>query len=445
MGRVGRDDEGWEGMRAAFGVGWDREVNPDFTGKARYARLDRMVMSDPVVNGAWMTLALPVVGSITTLRQRSTDPTDQFVAECTRRWLGLHEDDRDPWLVGGVDGVLWKAILSRLYGSITLERVAAEDVVTWRDDDGDDHPIIPIEHVEARYPHTLDDYRRGPSEAQPLASVHQAGVKGSGRINGERLIHLVNAPHLAEFIGSSVLRPAYTPWKLKTRIIVAAAVGFERWAYGVPIIRGPNDQPATERRAQMIGENLRSHEASHVFFPGNRPENGTPGWDLEMLNGAGTLADAIPQLRHFDEQIVSTVLARFLMLGSTDSGSRAVGEVLAEPFYQALNVEAKRIARDLTRQLVQVFVRWNFGPDVDVPELVADTIQQRNLPIRGDFLANASAAGVDFTDRAAQDAIREMADLPPLPDDWTPTPRDEGLTPPTPRGPIPLNLPTPGA
>jgi hypothetical protein len=421
-GEVGKDDPNDLGVSGLEAMGSDREVNPELAGNLRYARLDEMVLSDPVVAGSMLSVKLPQYGTEWRLREVSEDPTDLMVARACRRQFGLAggEDDRDlydSWIAGGWDAVLGTMGLHLDYGSMTAETVWGDDLVTWTDVDGQEHTILPIVRLAPRYPHSLTRYRGGPSAGIPLGGVYQDGVKAE--LPGAKLVHLVHQPHLSRFTGASILRPAYGLWRLKRKMIVSGAIGFDRFAAGTPLVWSPGTGGAEEERlARSIGRDMKNHERAYIWLRGKKAGPDTPGWDVQMLDGAGTLADPIPQLRHYDEQMVSAVLGRFFMLGSTDVGSRAVGEVLSEPFYQALNWHTARTARELTQQLVARFVAVNFGPDVAVPQIVPATIQQKNLPTRGEFLDRAAAAGLDIRDREAQNVIRGWVDLPPLPEGW---------------------------
>lgn len=445
-GEVGSEvDEATGSTRTTTNGGWDyllsdREVNPDLVGRARYRALDEMNMTDPVVSGSLMSMKLPMGGAAWGVKAagKGTDPTDKLVAHAVERQFGLGESvGYDSWLAGGWDALMWQSLLHLDYGSMTQEIVWGPKVVKWSDADGDEHNMLVIERMGPRYPHTLDQYEPGTTPGTPLGSVRQDFIRAA--IPGDKLVHLVHQPHLARFTGSSALRPAYGMWKLKRKMIVAAAVGYDRHAAGTPVVRSPgHGTDEEEAQARKMGRGYRTHESAYFWLPGKAPSPGEAGWDVTILNGSGTLADPIPQLKHYDEQIVSAVLGRFFMLGSTDTGSRAVGEVLSEPYYMALNWHAARMARELTQQLVAKFVLVNFGPDVDVPRITVETIQQKNLPLRGDFIAKAKMAGVWFGDLEAMNTIRGWVDVAPLPDDFMVPPPGEGTGPLT--SPPPANV-----
>lgn len=414
IGKEAEDDRDW----------WDRadrEVNPDLAGRARYRLLDLMVMSDPVAAGSLLGMKLPIGAADVRVEPAGPNPVDRFVAAAAAEQLGITRRGADRWMVDGFDDLLWSLLLVLDYGSMTHERVWAPQVREWRDADGDSHAVIALERLAPRYPHTLFDYRGAPSITAPLASVRQDGVKNP--IDGSRLVHTVLGRERARFIGSSLLRPAYGMWKLKRELMVAAAVGYGRHMFGTPSIGYPENEEGAKEQAASIGRGHRSNELSFFAYPIRA--DGDKQWSFEVINGAKTLADPIPLLRHFDEQMVSASLERFFMLGSTETGSRAVGEVLAEPYYLALNWLAGRMADVIGEQVLRPWVDVNFGPQVKCPVVRFDTIQQRNLPSRGRFIAEAAAAGVDFSDLAAQNEIRGWVDIVPLPDDY----QREGTSP----------------
>lgn len=424
----GRVPQGTAGREPGDKDSWwetaDREMNPDLAGRARYAVLDVMHMSDPVVSGSMFGVKLAIGGADWSVQPGGHDPVDRFVADAAAHQLGLGETGADRWLEGGFDGLLWTMMLALDYGSMTGETVWGDEVVEWRDADGAPHGLIPLARLAPRYPHTLDDYVAGRGPSQPLASVRQDGIRRP--LDGSRLVHIVHQPHMARFVGSPLMRPAYGVWKLKRQVLITSGFAYDRHASGTPRVRYPTaGGDEAKAKAMAIGRGHRAHELGFVALPGKPPSADEEGWDFDIVT-AGALPDPIPLLRHYDEQIVSAPLERFLMLGSTETGSRAVGEVLAEPFYQALNWHAGRVADVIAEQLLRRWVTVNFGEHVATPRVVCGTIQQRNLPIKGRFLAEAAAAGVDFTDRVAQDEIRSWADILPHEPAYT---RPEGTRP----------------
>ncbi len=132
------------------------------------------------------------------------------------------------------------------------------------------------------------------------------------------------------------------------------------------------------------------------------------------------------------------MLAHFLGLGSTETGARAVGEVLAGPFYLQVNAIMDGLAAEITDQVVRRIVEVNFGPDVDVPALRHDPVRYDDMEVLGRFMADAAGAGVRFDDREAQNTARVRAGFSELADDEPD--RGEGMGDPLARAMDPLRI-----
>ena len=73
------------------------------------------------------------------------------------------------------------------------------------------------------------------------------------------------------------------------------------------------------------------------------------------------------------------MLAMFINLGTTETGSRALGASFVDVFLQAEQAYADYIAEVITRYLIREWVGYNWG-DVDMPKLVAGQIQPLDIP-----------------------------------------------------------------
>lgn len=421
-GEVGRVDPDHANLR--YGSTGDRETNPDLYGRARYPVYDSMWMSESPLKAAFLAVRESIAQGTFTITPASTDPVDMVVADMVTRNLGVGlAANPDGWMAGTWTGLIRRLVHGRIaYGSMT-EEILWGPVSTWTDQDGDEHTIRPLWRLSPRYPHTIEEYLPpAPGDRYPLGGVRQDGVKDV--IPGAKLVHTVQDPEGGEHVGVSMLRAAYGPWKLKRKLIVDASIAFDRHLAGTPVVRHP-DNTSAQRRAEDIGRSLRLHERAYVTFPGPPPSDLNPdGWDLTWERGE--MGDPIPFLHYLDHLMVTSFLAAFLGLGTTETGSRAVGEVLAEPFYLALNAVAEDLAADLTNQLVRTIVRVNFGGDVAIPSVTFGRLNYRSLEALGRFIADLGSAGMNVTDRALQQHVRAVAGLPLLADDEPDVPEGTG-------------------
>jgi hypothetical protein len=422
-GEVGSGTTGIVGIDDMFGG--DREINPDLSGRERYSKFDAMWMGDPIVSSLLGSVELPITGARWSITPASDDPFDLGVAAFVRWQLGMPEakgERRQPArLRGGLRGLLNQQLLFLTYGSMTAEMVWSDEVEEWDDRQGTVHLVRPLDKLSPRYPHTLEGYQAPPRNApryQVLGNVRQDGVKRE--LPGEKLVHHTYQPKGGRWTGTSLLRPAYSLWKIKVALLIADAIGYDRFASGIPIIYYPPDQA---KKAADIGRSMRSHERAYLRFPapdpenleGNQDQNDT--WSVRILKAADSLGDPVPRLRHYDQQMLGAGLAQFMALGTTETGARAVGDVLSRPYHLSLNAHAEMLAEELSDQLIARLVRWNFGPRVDYPMLTFDRIETIDLNVVGNYLDKLDRANIKIDDLPAVNIMRELIGLPPFADE----------------------------
>lgn len=423
-GRPAPTEVGSEGVSfyTSLGGAANLEAAPELRSRTRYRIYDQMRYSDSVVRGLLWTLKLPIRAAEWSVTAASEDPMDLAVADAVRWNLGL---DGEPGAIrGGWQGLLAQTLLFLDYGSITGELVWGEPE-EWFDGDGERHLLIPVAKVGRRLPHSIIEYRPAPPRSPDVFGGIVQAHAPKRVIPGDRVLHSVLEPESEPTTGVSLIRPSYGPWKLKRQLLISSAVAYDRHAGGIPVVRYPTGSNGFSR-ASRIGRDLRTHERAYVTLEGTAEE----GWNVDILSGAGSLADPVPLLRFYNEEIVTGGLAQAMRLGTSDTGARAVGEVLVEPLYLAITAWAQQVATDLTDQLVRRFVQTNFG-NVDVPRLTFSRITRQNVEVVTRAIADLSSAGMNFTDRAVQDEVRDLMGLPDLPLDASVAPEGEATRPAT--------------
>lgn len=420
----------------------DRESVPELMGARRYHEFDRMVAGDPIVSGGINAVVLPMVRARWYFEEGRT-PEDRAIRDMVAWNLGLDACHTDGPMLGTWPSYLSMMLLALRYGSMTGYEVFDPEPRVWIDADGMPHVVRTLWDIEPRYPHVVDPIGYVPPEPGQryrLAGMRQVGVERT--LPGEQLVHVVHRPEYGRFTGQSMIRPAYTWAKIKRQLIVSAAIAFDRWSMGIPVVRYPNaGGDDAKRQAERIGRSVRVNERAYVAFPGPEPRAGLgndDGWSIDLLNGNASVMDPLPLLKYLDQQILSSMLAHFLGLGSTETGARAVGEVLAGPFYLQTNAVMDALAAEITDQVVRRIVNVNFGPDVDVPALKHDPVKYDDMEVLGRFMADAAGAGVRFDDREAQNTARVRAGFSELADDEPD--RGEGMGDPLARAMDPLRI-----
>lgn len=218
-----------------------------------------------------------------------------------------------------------------------------------------------------------------------LVAIRQHGVAGKPdvKIERDRLVAYVNEREGGNWLGQSLLRPAYKFWVLKDRLLRVQAQTVDRNGLGVPKYTGapPSENPsltAEELQALAAAELKAGLALARQYRSGNNAGISVPhGADFELLGVSGDLPDADSPIRYYDEQIARAVLAHFLNLG-TETGSWALGSTFADFFTLSLEAVALHIDDVATSHIVEDLVDLNFGTEVRAPRIVHEEIGSRH-------------------------------------------------------------------
>lgn len=194
------------------------------------------------------------------------------------------------------------------------------------------------------------------------------------------LVCYVNEREGGNWLGKSILRPAYKPWILKEEAQRIQQLTLVRNGLGIPDYEAPPipdsvtdpearrilEQAAVDN-GQALVRNLRAGDLAGVSRPG--------GSNLTLRGVEGALPDAQGQIRGHNEEIARGVLAGFMTLGGSDStGSYALGDTFLDFFVMGLQVEAKEIADVTNQHVIEDLVDVNFGPSEPAPLLEFEEI-----------------------------------------------------------------------
>lgn len=405
---LGVDDQ-WLGLQLYLSGGPD--INPELTGQFKYPVYDEMRKTNPAVKSTLWMLKQPIRAAEWTIDPApNAAPEDELIADAARWQFGLAKDDIAGPLDKSWSRVLGQKLLMLDWGAMFEELLWSDDLVAWRDANGDEHQLRPIVRLAPRMPHTVHEVRVDPKTG--LESIQQ-WLPGAKPIPAEKLAVHVLDQEGSDYFGTSMLRAMYGPWLLQKTLMVAVGIGWDRFAAGIPVVRYPADDAQAKTRAAKIGRDARVGERFYVTLPGADMAHGGQ-WDFDVKQVAATGMDPVPLLRWYSEQIAIAGLQHFSNLGTSQTGSRAVGQVLIEPFYFACQAFAGEIAEEMQRRELRRFVDYNFGAQFDTPRLKAAKVQQVSPAVMSQVLDFLAAAGLSFTDLETQNYIRDITGLPLL-------------------------------
>ena len=204
------------------------------------------------------------------------------------------------------------------------------------------------------------------TDGETLLSLEQRGYRGDKyetvNIPADRFSLFIFAQEGANFWGRSILRPAYKHWYVKEQLERILALAGEKNGLGVPVIKQAADASKEDREAAALWvERLAAHEKTGLSLPF--------GWDFALKGVEGRPQDVLPAIRYHSEMIARSVLATFLTLGTTQTGTRSLGESSTGFFKLALESTAWLLAETISQTTIRRLVDFNFAPQESYPYL----------------------------------------------------------------------------
>lgn len=393
---------GTAGGSGSFWQVQDEESAPELRWPLSVDVFDRMRRQDAQVVSVLRAVTLPV--RRTTWRLDGTGCRPQ-VAQHVAQDLGLPlagQPAAAPVSTRSRDRFAWAehlrlALLMLPFGHMFFEQVYRIG------DDGLAH----LRKLGPRLPRSIEAINVAPDGGLESIVQHWSGQVGRApEIPVNRLVAYVHEREGGNWLGNSLLRPAYKNWLIKDRLLRTQAQTVDRNGMGVPVYTaGSVDEDLTVGR--KMAQDVRSGDNSGAGLP--------MGSKLELLGVSGTLPDADKPIRYHDEQIARAVLAHFLNLG-TQTGSWALGSTFADFFTLSLQTVGQQVADTATHHIVEDLVDVNWGPDEPAPRIVFDEIGSRR-DATADALKVLTDAGIIRTDRDLEEFVRTSFGLPPKPAD----------------------------
>jgi hypothetical protein len=229
--------------------------------------------------------------------------------------------------------------------------------------------------------------------------------------------------------GRSALRNAYRPWWYKKRIEEIEAIGIERDLAGLPVAyvdasilrsdASDNDKQVLAA-IQNIVRNIRQDKEAGIIWPVVHDANGNKLYDLQLMSSGGSRNfDTSAILQRYDKSIAMTVLADFVMLGSTSTGSFALASSKTNLFAQALGAWLKVIEGVLNTYAVPRLFEVNGMDATLLPQIRHGDIETPELNELGAYLGQLAGTGMPlFPNAKLEETLLQAARLPlPTPEE----------------------------
>lgn len=211
-------------------------------------------------------------------------------------------------------------------------------------------------------------------------------------------------------LGFPFLRMVYGNYKRKLLYKQLQAIGIERSAVAVSMLKVPSTVTPDSDEWQLAEDQLRSFslaESSYFMYP--------TGYEI-TFNQTNSFNPALVQaaIKAENEEIVGSLVAMFLEMGiGGNSGNQAGTSVSADFFTLGLIYIANKICDMFNNKLIPVLVELNFGTTVvDMPKLSFNGIGDKAGKELMEVVTGYVNAGVITVDEHLEDFIRKKHKFP---------------------------------
>lgn len=372
----------------------ENEYNTDLRGAKGRGIYDKMRRSDSRVKAALMVCELPIRAAEWGIEPPSEEARDVEIAEALEK--NLFEGMSITW-----DSFIHHALLMLPFGFMSFEKV-------WKvDDEG-----IRFAKLAPRLPSSL--YRWILDDNGGLLGIEQyvqvGGTFQFKSIPVDKLLVFTNEKEGSNFEGMSILRTAYKHWFYKDQLYRIDGIAAERHALGIPALTLPMGASDEDKaKAESFLSHIYAHEKQWVRL--------VEGQTFTVEGLSGTVRDIMPSIQHHDKKIAECVLADFLDLGGSDSGSWALSKDKTTFFLLSLKAVAKNIEDTVNEYAIKPWVDYNYADVKEYPKLTCGKLETRDIEKYVAAVSGLITSGGLTPDRDTENTLREALELPELPED----------------------------
>lgn len=390
-----RDTLGDSGIRSLHGF-ITEEYNPQLQGIQGIKVYDEMRKSDGTCRAAMLSCTLPIRRAEWFVNPATPEDQDKEIANFVEHALF-------DWL-----DMTWADFIRQALIMVPLGVMVFEKVYGVKDFDGKTY--VTLQKLAPRMPGSIQQWELTDGTFG-IQQNRQDGVVA--QIPGSKLLTFVNEREGDNWWGTSFLRAAYKHWYRKEVFYKIDALAFERQGLGVPYIKMPQGYTeADEKQATKVLQNIRANETSYLLLP--------PAYEAGFLDmGSNSTRDPNPSISHHNREILKSVLAQFLDLGSQGAksggtgGSKSLSNDHSELFLKGLEAIANTIIDEINKNLIPELVDLNFNDVKTYPVLDYAGIDKVDIEALGNAYAQLVTAGAIKPTEDDEQYMRTAMGLPP--------------------------------
>lgn len=374
----------------------DDEYLAELKGNAGQIIYEKMLRSDSQIRKIFHAVSNPIRSATWDVKPASDEEKDIKVAALIKHILFNNVE-------GGWLGKLDEILTFPWHGHAVFEVIHASR------DEKPFGPYTGLLNIAFRDQRTLDKWKFQDGILKAVHQIQNGDIPVDVDLPIEFLIIFYNEKK-GDDIGFPFLRMLYGNYKRKLLYKQLQAIGIERGALNVPVLKVPDDIDPESDEWKLAEEQLQSFtqaESAYFILP--------KGYELE-LSQTNTFNPANTQvaIKAENEEMVGSLVAMFLEMGiGGNSGNQAGTEVSAGFFRDGIEYLASKIAEVINQKLIPSLVRMNFGDTVETMPLlshsgISDEAGESLMRIVTGYVEK----GVITTDEQLEDHVRKIHNLP---------------------------------
>ncbi|MEV0360089.1 DUF935 family protein [Nocardia sp. NPDC050697] len=381
---------GATGTTISSGVIIGEDYNPKLRDNQAIRVWDEM-SNDATVNAALDVIKEPLKGADYEIDPASEDKRDEEIAEFARECL---------FEIVGWDQFMDEALTYLEYGHDVHEMIfEPRDVLGVR--------RVALVGLEYRKQTTITRWAMNDMVTPGISQT--TGDGKSYEIPAEKLVRFTYRQRGDNYVGKSLLRPAYKHWFMKDLLYRYDMLANQKQAVGVLDVTVPKNATEKDRAAiRKAARNVRADPESYIEHPEE--------YVLQFLDmKANTHRSVEPSINHHDRQIMKNVLAQFLEIGAAgSSGTRNVGQDQGRILEKKIKNIAKSIVYVIQNSVIKTLVDLNFTNVKNYPKLRVSNISDEDITILSDAVSKFVTAGVIHPRGEDEKTTRKMIGWPEL-------------------------------
>lgn len=220
--------------------------------------------------------------------------------------------------------------------------------------------------------------------------------------------------------GYSWLTNAHEPWQYKRKHQWLEAVGMERAGLGLPTVRMPLGSNTTEGstdivRARALVRGIRNDSFAGVVLPPPLGKEDHQKWDLELKTAGNTAGVGDTIIRRLMSEIMTSVLAQFLVQGMQTNGAYAMSKDHRDLWQMAVSGLVQTYQEIMNRFLVKPLFRMNqskFPDHTKWPVIAAGDVAQYDITKVMSYVHSMYTDGILDVNDDDRNRIRDMVGWP---------------------------------